>query len=114
MVLSLIFPDRSDTTTSAMRPGWTGQVGNNVLDPGALRGWRQELSIDSQREIGSASEGVLDLDALSCVGPVDEYGRALLSASFRRGGPPLPCRNSRTGLPWSSNGFWLRGQACNA
>ena len=55
--------------TSFERPGWTGQVGNDALDPEALRGWRLELSIDSQGEIGSASEGVLDLGALSCAGP---------------------------------------------
>ena len=71
--------------TSFERPGWTGQVGNDALDPEALRGWRLELSIDSQGEIGSASEGVLDLGALSCAGPPDD-GNALLEEPFRYDG----------------------------
>jgi len=60
------------------RTGWTGQVGNNNLDAERLRGWRIELSIDSQSEIGSLSEGALLIDQLACVG-----GGDLLGAAFR-------------------------------
>lgn len=58
------------------RTGWTGQVGNNNLDAERLRGWRIELSIDSQGGIGDVSEGVLLLDQLACVGGGDLLGAA--------------------------------------
>ena len=58
------------------RSGWTGQIGNNNLDAERLRGWRIELSIDSQSDIGSLSEGVLLIDQLACVGGGDLLGAA--------------------------------------
>jgi len=51
------------------RTGWHGQVGNDMLDLNAIRGWRLEISIDSQGERNSSSIGVIDINKLSCVGP---------------------------------------------
>ena len=67
--------------TAFERPGWTGQVGNDRLDPDAIRGWRMEISIDSQGDMESTSSGVIDIDRLSCVGPPGDES-AFISSSF--------------------------------
>jgi len=65
-----------DCNSPFWRTGWTGEVGNNNLDAKRLRGWRIELSMDGQGDIGDVSEGVLLLDQLTCVGGGDLLGAA--------------------------------------
>lgn len=66
------------------RTGWSGTVGNGVLDLDRIKGWRIELSIDSQGGIGSSSSGALVVDQLSCVGGEELFGAAFhLSDSFQ-------------------------------
>jgi hypothetical protein len=58
------------------RTGWVGIVGNDQLDPNHLKGFRIELSIDSQGDLGSSSSGSLLLDQFACVGGEDLLGAA--------------------------------------
>ena len=64
----------SDSGSPFLRTGWSGQVGNDILDPNYLKGFRLELSIDSLGAIGSASSGIFLLDQLACVGAEDLLG----------------------------------------
>lgn len=47
----------SDPSSPFYRPGWTGKVGNDVLDTSNLKGYRLELNYDSQGGVGSIVEG---------------------------------------------------------
>jgi len=67
----------SDPDSPLTRTGWVGTVGNNVLDLDHLRGWKIELSIDSQAGMGNSSDGILLVDQLACVG-----GGELVGAPF--------------------------------
>ena len=67
----------SDPDAPFWRTGWTGQVGNDRLDLNGIKGWRIELSMDSQGGMNSTSSGVLLVDQLQCVG-----GNDLLGAAF--------------------------------
>lgn len=68
----------ANSDSPLQRTGWTGIVGNDVLDPDHIRGWRIELSIDSQAGIDETSTGSLLIDQLACVG-----GGDMLGAAFR-------------------------------
>ena len=66
--LLIPFEESDDSLSPFWRTGWSGQVGNNQLGPHRLRGWRMELSIDSQDgDLNNQSSGVLLMDQLSCV-----------------------------------------------
>eukprot|EP00977_Amphora_coffeiformis_P008605 scaffold1953_cov176-Amphora_coffeaeformis.AAC.23 len=43
------------------RTGWFGAIGNNVLDTAAIKGYKIEISMDSQGEVGSLVSGIFDL-----------------------------------------------------
>ena len=56
----------SDNSSSPFwRPGWTGILGNNRLDPATIKGFRLELNVDSQGEVGSLVSGSVALGNLT-------------------------------------------------
>jgi hypothetical protein len=71
---------RGDTSSESpfWQTGWSGTAGNRMLDPGSIRGWKLEINIDSQGELGSSSSGSLVLDQLACIGSGE-----LIGAAFR-------------------------------
>lgn len=46
------------------RTGWFGTIGNDVLDTATIKGYKIEISIDSQGEMGSLVSGIFDLSDL--------------------------------------------------
>jgi len=46
------------------RTGWFGSIGNNILDNATIKGYKIEISMDSQGEVGSLVSGIFDLSDL--------------------------------------------------
>mmetsp|Transcript_30352 Transcript_30352/g.36045 ORF Transcript_30352/g.36045 Transcript_30352/m.36045 type:complete len:453 (-) Transcript_30352:2434-3792(-) len=55
----------SDSSSPFWCPGWTGVVGYDVLDSSYIKGFRFELSVDSQGDVGSLVSGIIALKDLS-------------------------------------------------
>lgn len=70
---------RGDTNSESpfWQTGWAGISGNNALDLQHIRGWRIEMNIDSQGDVGSSSDGCISFDQLACLGGGELFGAAL-------------------------------------
>jgi hypothetical protein len=56
-----------DSASPFWRTGWSGVVGNDVLDTSIVKGFRLELNLDSQGEVGSLVSGELSLGNMTAV-----------------------------------------------
>ena len=72
--ITVALEGNSDSSSPFWRPGWTGVVGNDVLDSSYIKGFRFELSVDSQGDVGSLVSGIIALKDLSAI---SEYNTPL-------------------------------------
>jgi hypothetical protein len=55
----------TDDSSPFWLTGWSGSIGNRVLDPSSIKGFILELSLDSQGEVGSTVEGAISIGNLT-------------------------------------------------
>ncbi|KAL7570913.1 hypothetical protein ACA910_002546 [Epithemia clementina (nom. ined.)] len=63
----------NDSASPFWRTGWFGSVGNNVLDKSFVKGFKIEISMDSQGKIGSFISGAFALGQITALAEYDPH-----------------------------------------